>query len=176
MEISAITGLLGVLIGCILTELIRRKNRVEYYCQQVFTKRLAVHEKLFSILQKMSARADDVIANAGHTREQRHALVSEIVIEVASFCDEEALYLDDRLTVHCTAVMMGVEDIHDMAAEDDRTQAIHDFQHQLREAKRMVKESCGMKEAETLYHRIYRTILKSDVIDYYSAAKKEGKR
>lgn len=48
---SALIALAGVLIGILCNEHFRRRNRIEFYSQKIFDKRLSVYENLFVMLQ-----------------------------------------------------------------------------------------------------------------------------
>lgn len=171
-----LAALLGIAVGSILTELIRRRNRIEAYSQPVFARRLEVHEQLYRMVYSVLPVFVDVVDNDSYDDEERLLLVSDAVLALAKYCDDNALYLDERLIVHCAALMMGVEDIHGLPDEDDRRTAVEGFYHNHKLAKRMIKDNSGISRLERLFCSISKPKLNSDLIEYYeSLSKKRGR-
>lgn len=57
---AAIIGLTGMLLGILLNELLRRRNRIEGYAVRVFDKRLEIYEGLYERVSACSEVAIDV--------------------------------------------------------------------------------------------------------------------
>lgn len=93
-------------------EAVISSRRIENYATSVFEKRLDLYEELFRRISQYSEVATEIIENDKLTRDQRHDFVSVALHEVAGFCDEHELYLNEELTLHCCAILVGVEDIH----------------------------------------------------------------
>jgi hypothetical protein len=127
------------------------------------------------IVDSFSAVAEDVISNEEYTDDDRHNVISAAVLEAAEFCDQNQLYLEEALTVHCVALLMGVEDIHP-AGDTSRQQLTDDFWRQLRNAKRMIKEASGASELEKLFRSVSRAKLTSPVIDYLAKMRRQKRR
>ena len=123
--IAAIFGLIGIILGVILNEVFRRKNRIESFASIVFERRLNIYEELFRKVQEVNSIAGDVISNPAYSEEQRHDIVSSVILDIASFCDENAFLIDNDLGAPCTTLLMGVEDIYLLGDEtkNDRQSA-----------------------------------------------------
>jgi hypothetical protein len=105
--LTPIVGILGVVLGVLLNEVMRRKNRREVYAPKIFEKRLSAYEGLAEHIQSGSEIADEVIENLSLTKEQRHDLISVPISEIAKYVDSHRLYIDGELSAHCTALFMG---------------------------------------------------------------------
>jgi len=136
--VSAI-GIVGVIVGVLLNEFMRRRNRRELYAPKIFEKRLAAYEGLIEQIHHGSKVAEEVIENNELTQEQRHDLISVVVHGMIEFAEKHHLYLDEELTVHCMALFMGVEDIYD-AAEDDKQELLDHYRQMRNESLRMAAE------------------------------------
>jgi hypothetical protein len=101
------------LLGIGLNEWIRRSNRIETYAGAVYKERFDVYVNLWKIIRDGKPKADQIINDAALSAEARHKMVSVLVLKVAAFCDENSLYLNEDVTVHCCTVFMGVEEIAD---------------------------------------------------------------
>lgn len=170
---SALIGLVGVLIGILLNETLRRRNRIENYSAKVFEKRLTIYEELFELIRAYSGVADEVIENENLTKEERHQLVSEAIHSVAGFSDENELYLNEEIIVHCVPLMMGVEDIFYIEDENGKKKEIQKFQDNLLAAKRMIRKESGIQDLDNLFGSITKAKHSSPIIDYYRNKKKE---
>jgi hypothetical protein len=170
---TALIGLLGVLLGIVLNEQLRRRNRIENYSTSVFDRRLDLYEELFRRVSKYSEVATEVIENDELTKEQRHELVSAALHEVAGFCDEHELYLNEELTVHCFPILAGVEEIHYIKDKDKRDLEIKGFRDNLLAAKRMIRKEAGIADLDKLYHSITKAKHSSPIIEYYRKRMKE---
>lgn len=170
---TALIGFLGVLLGIVINEQLRRRSRIENYSTSVFDKRLELYEELFRRVSRYSEVANEVIKNSALTKEQRHALVSESIHEVAGFCDEHELYLDEEVTVHCVPTLMGVEDIRDIDDDDKREKEIERFSHNLIAAKRMIRKEAGISDIDKLFRTIIKPKHSSGIIKYFREQKKK---
>lgn len=170
---TALIGLVGVLLGIVINEQLRRRNRIENYSTSVFDRRLGLYEELFRRVSRCSEVADEVIENDDLTKEQRHALVSEAIHEVAGFCDEHELYIDEELTVHCVPILMGVEDIHDIDNDDKKEKEVKRFRDNLLAAKRMIRKEAGIADLDKLFRAITKPKHSSQIIEYYREQKKK---
>jgi len=168
----SVIGVLGVIVGVVLNEVIRRSRRIETFTPGIFEKRLAKYEKLMVLLQTGYDVASDVMANENYAQEERHALISEAILNIAKYTDEEELYIDPDLGAHCVATCMGAEDvmsIEDTKEHDEVRQMIRDM---YKEAKRMIREDSGIHEIDKLFKRIHKPKLTSPVIDRIRYLKK----
>lgn len=159
-----IVGIAGVVLGVLLNEFMRRKNRKEVYAPTIFEKRLVAYEGLAEQIDEGSEIADEVINNSDLTAEERHDLISVPISTIAKYTDKYRLYIDPDLGVHCTALFMGVEDIQSVDGEE-RERLLKDFYHLLNEAHRMIEEDSGVAEINKLFREINRPKLGGPIIE-----------
>jgi hypothetical protein len=168
VQLSSVTapliGIIGVLVGIVLNEYLRRQNRIEQYSRVVFEKRLAAYEALADLINAGSSVASEVIDNPKFTKEERHALISSAIFPLAGFADKEQLYIDEELGAHCTALFMGVEDIHD-AKEHEKEELLKNFYSMRSETYRMIREDSGVARINALFRSINRPLLSGPVIE-----------
>lgn len=170
---AALIGLTGVLLGILLNELLRRKNRIEGYAARVFDKRLEVYEGLYERVSACSQVAADVIENADYSSEDRHAIVSAAIHEIAGWCDKHDMYINEEITVHCVPLLMGIEEVHDIPDVEKKEQRIRQFRESLVDAKRMIRKEAGIADIERVFTGITKPKHSSPVIEYYRTKKKE---
>jgi hypothetical protein len=135
---QAVLAIVSLLLGVALNEWIRRSNRIESYATSVFQKRFSVYEQLWEKLRSAKDVADAVIGDATLTTEQRHDVVSGVVLDIAKFCDDNSLYLNDEVTVHCCTVFMAVEDILPEIGKKKREQMLSRFQTNFKKARDII--------------------------------------
>ena len=161
--IAPLIGMAGVIAGVLLNEFVRRRNRRELYAPKIFEKRLAIYEGLAKHIHEGSEVANEVIENESLTPNERHALISAPISAIAQYMDENSLYIDEELAIHCTALFMGVEDIYDATA-DEKKRLIENY-HMRKEALRMIAEDSGIAEINRLFKAINRPKLSGPIIE-----------
>lgn len=168
-------GIVGVIVGAFLNEFMRRRSRRELYAPKIFEKRLSAYEGLIKQVYHGSKVADEVIENSEITKEQRHELISVVVHGMAEFTEKNHLYLDEELTVHCMALFMGVEDIHD-TVEDGKQELLDHYRQMRIEALRMASEDSGVAEINRLFKAINKPKIDGELIRYFRKANREPAR
>lgn len=171
--VASVVGIVGVVVGVLLNELMRRRNRRELYAPRIFEKRLTAYEGLIEQIDQGSKVAKEVIESDDLSEEQRHDAISVVVLEMAEFTEKNRLYLDEDLIVHCVGLFMGVEDIHD-ASEEDGQKLRDQYRHMRKEAFRMAVEDSGVAEINRLFKAINTPKIDGALIRYFRAAKREA--
>jgi hypothetical protein len=156
--------MLGVVVGSLLNELLRRRHRVEQYSGVIFERRLKAYEELMALIHRGGDLAQETIDNAGLSQAERRALISEAIGPIAEFVDRNSLYIDEELGAHCVALFMGVEDVRD-APEATRDQLGRTYYANRSETFRMIKEDSGLSEINRLFRSINRPRITSPVIE-----------
>ena len=170
-------ALLGILFGVVINEFVRRRIRIESYAGPVFEKRLAIYEGLHARVRQGSTVAQEILENKDLDKEQRHELVSVIVLDLAGYCDEHELYINEDLAIHCTTVFMGIEDIAGLPIGRKREKRIEEYREDLLAATRMIRKEAGIADLDKLFRSITKPKHSGAVIDYYhEILKKKGKR
>lgn len=171
---TGLVGVLGVLVGVAANEVLRRNNRIESYSARVFDKRLAIYEELLTKMVEGREVADDVMCNAEYSRDERHALISVTILDIAKFIDDNALYLDQDLGAHCVATFMGAEDVYDVESEVERDEMRRGIRAMDISAQRMIREDSGVAEINKLFKKLNKPSLSSPVIDRIRELKKDS--
>lgn len=169
---GALIGLVGIPLGILLGELLRRRQRTEQFAAAVFTKRLEANDTLFGLLNEGNRIADEVINNASLTASDRHTLISAAIMPVAEHATRYALYINEELGAHCTALFMGVEDIQDLP-EAEREMRIARFRRQWLETRRMILEDSGVTKINQFFHDVNRPKISSPVIERIRELRRE---
>jgi hypothetical protein len=168
--LAPLFGILGVVVGVLCNEYLRRKNRREVFAPKVFERRLGVYEGLAELVQEGGEIADQAIEDASLAPEERHALVSKAVLDVAGYVDRHRLYIDDEVGTHCAAVFMGVEEIHD-SKEEVKAQLLQHYYEMRAEAFRMISEDSGIAEINELFKTINRPNISGNFVEYLRKAR-----
>lgn len=169
--VPAVMGLLGVLLGTLLgwigklvDERIRQANRREAFAPLVFQKRLSAYEQLAELIVSGSAEVSQVISNGELSQDQRHDIVSHVVLQIAEFVENNPLYIDEELGAHCTALFMGVEHLYATEGEE-KANALSRYQTMRLEAFRMINEESGVAEVNKLFKSINKPKLSGPLIE-----------
>ena len=174
--VAAFIGLLGVLIGVLINEHFRRRNRIETYSSRIFDKRIQIYEELYSKVTACSKIITDLIENPKYSREERQDMVSAAVHDLAQFGDDNSFYVNDQINVQYMTLMMGVEDVYYIDAANKKEQEINRVWKHLRDTQDMIKKESGIEELDKLFKSITRAEHKSDIIDYYNKLKSEQRK
>ena len=169
---GALIGLVGVPLGILLGELLRRRQRTEQFAAAMFSKRLEAYDALLGLVIDGKRIADEVIQNAELSAAERHELISAAILPIAEFVDRNALYIDEELGAHCTALFMGVEDIGDLP-EAEREKVITQFRRQWRETHRMILEDSGVAKISQVFRDVNRPTITSPVIERIRELRRE---
>lgn len=158
-------GLVGVPLGVILGELVRRRHRSEQFAAAIFAKRLEAYEVLLALVDEGREIAQHVLSDPTLSPEERHDLIGEAIGPIARHADRSSLYIDNELGAHCTALFMGVEDIPDLPDAERQTRTMT-YRRQLQETRRMVMEDSGIAKANQFFRDVHEPRISSPVIDY----------
>lgn len=164
------------MLGLLINEFFRRKNRVELYSKEIFQKRLSVYENLYEKMNESSSLASDIIENRTYSKEERHKIWSAIVFDVAEFADSNGLYLNENIVVHCLASLVGIEDIYYIEDPEERKEQIQRMRESFANAKKMIKAETGLEALDKLFGSISKAKHESDIISYFQERKKELKK
>src|SRR2546429_9271242 len=117
--------------------------------------------------------ATDIIEKTDYSKEQRHAIWSAVVLDVAKFIDDNNLYLNENLIMHCMMALIGVEDIYDIKDPKRKKREIVKFGKACGDAKKMIRRESGLEALDKLFGTISQAKHESDYIAYYEKRKKE---
>lgn len=168
---NAIIGLLGVVLGIVLTELLRRRSRVEFLLSKAFEKRLNVYDELFGKLNEGISVAHDVIDNPEYSKDDRSELWGTVVLDVFQFFDANKLYLNEDITIHCMMTMIGVEEMFYIEDKKQKEKERAKFSREINDAKEMIKKETGLAELDNLFRSITKAKHESNYLDYVNKLK-----
>ena len=169
---SALIALVGVLVGILCNEHFRRRNRIEFYSQKVFEKRLKIHEDLFTLFQEGYTVAAEVMENEELSEEERHEIISSVILPLCQYTDKHELYLDKYLTVQVASAYMGAEDIMGYADELTRESERSKIQQSYLKAKSIIIEESGASEVLKHFKTISKSKPDSNIIRYMKSLEK----
>ena len=161
---TALVGLVGVPLGIALGEFLRRRQRAEQFAAAIFAKRVEAYDELINILHEGLGIANTVIDDPALSSDDRHALISAAITQVAQHVDSNVLYIDEELGAHCTALFMGIEGLWDLPKEE-REVRIGEFRASWLETRRMILEDSGVAKVNGLLRDINRPRITSPVIE-----------
>ena len=168
-------GVIGVVLGVLLNELLRRRNCRELYAPKIFEKRLAAYEGLAELIQNGGGVANEVIENPDLTAEKRHDLIMAPIMSIAKYVDRSWLYIDEELGAHCTALFMGVEDIYE-AKGDEKDKLLSNYYHLRKKALRMIGEDSGVVEINKVFRAINRPKIGGPVVEAIRELRRKQRR
>ena len=118
----------------------------------------------------------DVMENAELTKPDRHQKISKVVLEIAEFTDQNSLYLDEEIAVHCVTTFMGAEDVLDIQDEVDRDETKKQILAAYVVAQKMIRADSGILEIEKLFKKVTKPEIDSPVVEYLRELKAERGR
>jgi len=134
-------------------------------------KRLEIYEGLYQRVAALGALANDLAENSSYSHEERHQIVSVAVHDIAGWCDDNDMYINEKLAVHCVPLLMGIEDVYDMKDEAAKQEATTHFRENLRAANKMIRKETGIEDIEKLFSRITKPRRSSPIIEAYREEK-----
>lgn len=163
---TSLVGIAGVVVGVLMTEGIRRWNRIESFAQAAFERRLSKYEELLALVNRGYGIATDVMEDDASSAEERLETISAAILQIAEFADENALFIDAEVAGHCIATFMGAEDVPDITDTSEKDTAIAHIQDEYVEAKRLILEDSGMHQVNRLLRKVNKPTHDSPIISY----------
>ena len=168
---QALTGLVGLLVGVLVNEYIRRRKRIEDYAAKVFEKRLDVYAALMGVIREAENDVNETLEDDSEPVDERCQQAFAAGLRVMEYCDQNSLFLNDEITVHCGAAFGGVTDIIPMEKGSERDEQVLRYRTMLGDAKAMIRAESGMTEIDRSFRAVSKANHSSAVIDYYRNAK-----
>jgi hypothetical protein len=165
-------GLVGVPLGIVLGELLRRRQRAEQFAVAILAKRLEAYDTLLTLLYEGGRIASEVIDNAELSATDRHHLISEAIAPIANHTDRSLLYIDEELGAHCVALFMGLEELRELP-EAERDERLAEYRRQWRKTRRMILDDSGVTKVNRLFRDINRPRITSPVIERIRELRRE---
>ncbi|MCY4408280.1 MAG: hypothetical protein OXC15_18070 [Rhodospirillaceae bacterium] len=172
----AIFGVIGVLSGVIANELLHRRRRIESYSARVFDVRLGKYSELVALLNSGYEIATEVMENTEHSKEERHSLISEVVLGIARFLDRNELFIDEEVRLQGIAAFMGAEDVLDIEDANKQEEERNTILQSYAQARKLIREHSGVAEVDKFFKRVAKPTSTSPAIDYFLQIKKDYNR
>ena len=169
---TALIGVIGLLLGILIGEYFRRSSRIELYSKEIFQKRLHIYEELYRKIGEARRIADDIIENPKYSKEERKELLSEVILDLAEYTDENNLYINDDVAVHCIATWMDVDNIYYIKDSKEKQKELEKFGNNCSKITSIIRKETGLERIEKLFRIVSKPKYRSDIIDYYRDVKK----
>jgi len=172
--VIALIGIVGVVIGIVLNEYYRRKDRETLFAEGIFKKKLNLYENLHNIMMEAYSVADEMLSDKKMTKTQRKKQWSGIIFPIAEFLDEHELYINDEISSHCIISLIGVDDIPDMEEKGKKAE-LEKLNQSKKDLTNLIKEESGLRRLDSFFGKINKPRIKSDYIDMMKDVIKKGK-
>lgn len=154
---AALIGLAGVLVGALLAEHFRRRNRIEPYSQKVFDRRLEIYEGLMTKVQEAYSTVSSMLdADNGLSTDENSAAIFVAGLEVAEYVDANVLYIDSYVASEASAMTLGASEIPSSTGKS-RAEMEKDFRSSYKRVKQLIIEESGVAQV----NQHFRTVSKS---------------
>lgn len=75
MSLESLIGIIGVVVGVLLSELIRRRNRIEAYSINLFERKLPIYEKLSTLIKDASSDVNKILKDEDFNDTKKRIIV-----------------------------------------------------------------------------------------------------
>lgn len=168
--ISSFVGILGMLVGILVNEYFKRKDREALFSEAIFQKKLKIYEELFAKMHNASKIGATITDEESLSKEKRHQIWSEVVLDVAGYTDKYELYINEEIAAHCMLTLIGIEDIYYLE-KNKKKKEISKFHEGLKEVSNLIKEETGIKRLEKFLKKINEPKIRSSYIEAFKEIK-----
>lgn len=170
---EAIIGIFGIIVGILVSEVIRWTNRIEILNNQIFQERLKDYINLFNLMQESYNQILQLFDSFEKiSEEEREEIISKIIFPIVEFGDLNSFFISEELLVQCSTLFMGVEEISLKNIEEISKKYIADYKLTIE----MIKNESGINILNKNYKNIFGYKHKSKMITHYMNLKKENFR
>jgi hypothetical protein len=173
---GAIIGLVGVMLGLLISEYFRRRSRIEDYAKEVFTKRLKIYEELYLKMSNARRVASDVIQSSSLSEDERKEIWSDVVFDVATFNDTNELFINEDIAFHCLVTLIGVDDIYYLKDADEKEVEKEKFYRNSVKTIGMIRDETRLEQIDQYFGALTKARHRSEYIELYEAARKKYNR
>lgn len=173
---EAVIGLAGILIGLFISEYFRRHSRIEGYARDIFMKRLSVYEELYSKMHEARKISDEVIESDNLSEEDRKAIWSDKVLDIAGFNDSHQLYINEEIALHCLMTLIGVEEIYYNEDAEEKQKEKERYWQNHAKTIAMIRNETGLQQIDRYFGSLTNAKHKSEYIDLYKETRKKYKK
>src|SRR5205823_2119090 len=94
------------------------------------------------------------------------AIISEVVLDIAKYCNQHAFYLNEELVVHCCCAYMGAEDVVRLKPSQ-REDAICNVRELVKSAKHMIRQEAGLERIDKFFGTVTKAKLSGPIIERF---------
>lgn len=172
---SAIIGIVGILLGIILNEYFRHKNRIENYSQKIFENRFTVYEKLYELVYKAYTSINNYIVDETLPFEERFNGAYEEGMKVIQYCTKNQFFLSEELVVLIGSAIVNTSTIFESEDEKEIEDTTVRFRLDMRNIMIMILKESGIYEINKHFKSVGKVKYKGPVIDFYKKLKEQYK-
>lgn len=143
-----LVGLLGVLLGFLLSDYIKRKARIEEHYDNFFKKRLNTYQNLGKKISTASTTINQLESVTDMTIDVKKARAFHVSSIVLEFVDDHALYLNDEIVEQCKSTFQGVSEMYIEEFYDD---LLVSFDKQINNIKCMIRNDLLTSDVDKLF-------------------------
>lgn len=173
--IAGSLGIAGTLLGVLITEYFKRKDRVSLYAEAVFKKKLDTYEVLYSQLQEAYGVADTLFFDKKMSVAKKKEIWETLSLKIADYCDKHSLYLNEDVVIHCIGSLVGVDDYLEMP-EAKRTKELKKYYEDRKTSYALIKEDSGLKRLDLFFKVVNKPKITSSLIEYMNELRKKQKK
>jgi len=119
--LSIIIGPVGVIIGIIINEKFRQKEKKLIFSEKYLSRKVEINEQLYHFLREAQNDWADIIKNKNPTNKNDiNDLYSYIVLKIANFIDENNLYVNNIISSHIMFILAEFMDYPEMSEKDKK--------------------------------------------------------
>lgn len=167
--LGSIIGVGGIIIGIIISEIVRLNSKIEKFSETYFAKKIDIYDKLMDDFLDLTNLFEH-LAELNETPEKKMEIWHSNVLDFLSWTDKKILYLSDELTVHLgSTLILGGEFINGEEIIKKR-----EVQKQFGKTKLIIKKSLGLNSIEKEFGKTSKTKITSEPIKYLNKLKKKN--
>lgn len=119
IALSIVIGPAGVILGTILNEHYRKKEKKFFYSEKYLERKVEICEKLYKLLKKTQDSWIDILEK-DPDKETIINKFSKPVFQIADFLEQNALYINEAIALHIMMILVGFMDYPSMNSKKKR--------------------------------------------------------
>lgn len=172
-EEKGLIALLGVVVGALLSEYLRRRARREEYSRVLFDKRFASYEVLWKKINLLHDHAAKLMNDSRELKE-RLAEWDQAKSEIIDFVIDNMLYFSREIVVHLTSTFAAVDEILKAADSTKLNLVGQQYFKNLFQLRNMIRSESGADAARSVLRKIFRVRYRSEYLDVFRKQKMTG--
>ncbi|HQG09194.1 MAG TPA: hypothetical protein PL093_00965 [Candidatus Pacearchaeota archaeon] len=171
--ISILSGPVGVIVGILLTEWLNNSRQRFIYLEKMFEKKLEIYENLYKKMKKAYDLGIEILNDKESTKDERLKKWTATVLDVSKYLDDNTLYLNEYVRLHCALSVVGVEKVASLSGKE-YDKAKDKYIKNWGKTEEIIKNEAGIERLEKFLSKInksrndsnYKKIIKKLKEDY----------